>query len=127
MSDIIEIEQAVTLYIAEKLRLTVDKDIFRGDIPTGMDGICVFFTHGSFDEFSGMESYYFTIIIKNPERDKVFKESTTLTGLFPLYGLHYHGNCRLKCILKMMNRIIPACPERGQIDTVAVCNIKVIS
>ena len=127
MTDIIDIERALTQYLAEKLNLTVDTDIFRGEMPVEKDGLCVYFTHGDDENRIGRRSYYLTAIIKYPDRDKVFQLSANLTGLFPLYGFQRSDSpVKLKAILKMMNRIIPTCPDGGRIKTVSECVLKVI-
>lgn len=127
MADIIDIERALTQYLAEKLNLTVDTDIFRGEMPVEKDGLCVFLTHGDDESRIGWRSYYLTITIKYPDRDKVFRLSAALTGLFPLYGFQdFNSSVRIKAVLKMMNHIIPACPDDGRIKTVSQCILKVI-
>lgn len=127
MTDIIDVERALTQYLVEKLNLTVGTDIFRGEVPPEQDGLCVFFTHGEDESRIGWRSYYLAITIKYPDRDKVFRLSAALTGLFPLYGFQdFNSSVRIKAVLMMMNHIIPACADDGRLKTISKCILKII-
>ncbi len=90
--DVIEIERAFTSWVAEKLGLTVDTDIFRGGVPTDMDGTAVLF-NGEVKK-SGMiapRSWNAQILAKFNDRDNALRFIAKLTGMFPCYDITHSG------------------------------------
>ena len=81
-----QIERALTKYIAEKLNLTVDKDIFRGGLPLGIDGCGVELTEEELSNSVGLRTINAEVKCRDVNRDHVFKTIYALADAFPAYG-----------------------------------------
>jgi hypothetical protein len=96
--DIVEIEKTLTTWIADKLKMTVDKNIFRGNIPVGKTGAAVIL--GSeipgFSQFRP-KTYNLQILGKFSERDSAVRFLSKLSGLFPMHEVTI-GGTRFKSI-----------------------------
>ena len=84
--DVVEIERTLTRWIAGILGLTVDKNIFRGDIPAGKSGIAVILGSeiSQFVQFRP-KTYNLQIIGKFKERDSAVRMLSKLSGSFPIH------------------------------------------
>lgn len=90
--DVVEIERAFTSWIAEKLGLTVDTNIFRGGVPADMDGAAVLF-NGELKK-NGMIApriWNAQILAKFDDRDEALRFLARLTGIFPCYDITHSG------------------------------------
>ena len=89
--DVVIIEQAFTSWIAEKLNLTVDTDIFRGGVPDGMDGTAVLFNGEIKSRMIAPRTWNAQILSKFDDRDHAMRFLAKLTGLFPCYDISHSG------------------------------------
>jgi hypothetical protein len=89
--DIVEIEKVLTNWTAALLNLTVDKQIFRGSIPTGKLGIAVIL--GSEIPTSGFRPkvYNLQILGKFTDRDSAVRMLSRLSGALPLHETNISG------------------------------------
>ena len=79
-------ERSMTYYIADKLNMTVDSDIFRGKIPPNIDGCAVAITDKEESNSISDKNYEITVIFVDQDRDKVMKTIHNLSNEFPVYG-----------------------------------------
>ena len=84
--DSIALERAMTAYIADKLNMTVDTDIFRGRIPIGVDGCGVKVIGKVIQDDSLSNDYQIRFFCINESRDQVIRNIDNLEGQFPCYG-----------------------------------------
>lgn len=85
--DVITIERDLTAYIADKLGMTVDTDIFRGGIPDRMDAAAVFL-NGELKSYAILpRTYNAQVIARFNDRDEAFRFLSRLSGLFPVQGV----------------------------------------
>ena len=88
--DVVTIERDFVNWIAGKLNLTVDENIFRGGIPQGLDqGVGVLF--GSETPSQGFygfrpRTWNAQILAKFKDRDAAMMLQSCLSGLFPCAG-----------------------------------------
>ena len=79
-------ERAMTTFIAQKLNMTVDTDIFRGTLPPNIDGCAVALTDKEEQNDINDHNYEITILFIDENRDKVMKTIHKLSNEFPIYG-----------------------------------------
>lgn len=96
--DVVEIERILTNWIAGMLGMTVDKNIFRGIIPTGKTGICVILGSEipTANQFRP-KSYNLQVLGKFKERDDAVRMLSKLSGALPLRETVISGT-RIKSI-----------------------------
>lgn len=82
----ISLERAMTAYIANKLSMTVDTDIFRGRIPIGVDGCSVQVIGKTIEDDSFSNDYQIRFSCINESRDQVIRNIDNLEQQFPVYG-----------------------------------------
>ncbi len=82
--DSIVFERAMTAYIADKLNLTVDTDIFRGGIPPNVDGCGVELV--GYEEDNLVAKYFISFCCIDSSRNKVMENIKYLGDKFPAYG-----------------------------------------
>ncbi len=82
----ISLERAMTAYIADKLNMTVDTDIFRGRIPIGVDGCGVKVIGKTIEDDSLSNDYQIQFSCINESRDQVIRNIDKLEQQFPCYG-----------------------------------------
>ncbi|MFA6716725.1 MAG: hypothetical protein WCS27_15195 [Victivallaceae bacterium] len=85
-TDSISLERAMTTYIADKLGMTVDTDIFRGRIPIGVDGCGVRVLGKTFEDDSSSNDYQVKFSCINESRNQVMNNIDNLEQQFPVYG-----------------------------------------
>ena len=99
--DVVTIERDFTAWIASKLNLTVDTNIFRGGIPEGVEeGVGVLFgSEVPSRSFYGFRprSWNVQVLAKFESRDAAFVLNSCLAGLFPHAGFT-HGSTRFLSI-----------------------------
>lgn len=86
--DVVAIERDFTNWLAEKLNLIVDKDIFRGGIPEKLDGCGVGVLFGAEVPVSGFygfrpRTWNTQVLAKFDDRDAAMVFLSRLSGLFP--------------------------------------------
>jgi hypothetical protein len=79
-------ERAMTYYIADKLNMTVDTNIFRGTIPPNVDGCAVELVNYEFKDNSRSHEFFISFYCIDSSRDKVIENITALSDKFPVYG-----------------------------------------
>ncbi len=82
----ISFERAMTVYIANKLNMTVDTDIFRGGIPVNMNGCGVTIIGKTAQNDLSCSHYQLRISYIDNSRDKTIKMIHDLEVNFPAYG-----------------------------------------
>ena len=93
------LERAMTAYIADKMNLTVDTDIFRGGIPVNVDGCGVYLDGQKIQNVVSDCYYSFCVSCMGSSRDDVMRTIHGLGNKFPLYGEEI-DNITVKAILK---------------------------
>lgn len=96
-------ERAMTAYIAGKMNMTVDTDIFRGGIPINIDGCGVALVNQELQNIATNQRYEICVSYINHSRDNVMQVIHDLTEQFPLYGEEVNvngGAIAMKAILK---------------------------
>jgi hypothetical protein len=90
--DIVEIEKTLTKWAADILGLTVDEDIFRGNIPTGKTGVAVILGSEIYSETRFRpRTYNLQIIGKYENRDEAFRMLSKLSGSLPIHETNIYG------------------------------------
>ena len=84
--DSVDFERAMTYYIADKLNMTVDTDIFRGEVPVNIDGCAVTLEGQDIKNSTINQKFEIKFICIDSNRDKVMKTVNDLTEKFPVYG-----------------------------------------
>ena len=79
-------EFAMTEYIANKLGMTVDTDIFRGGIPLNIDGCGVELVGYEEDDLMTGGKYFISFFCMDASRKKVMQNIKSLADKFPAYG-----------------------------------------
>ena len=90
--DVVEIERTLTQWAAGVLGLTVEKNIFRGNIPVGKTGVAVIL--GSAIPQTGQfrpRTYNLQIIGKFKERDAASRMLSKMSGVLPLHEVNING------------------------------------
>ena len=82
----ISFERAMTAYIADKLNMTVDTNIFRGRIPIGVDGCGVQVIGKTIEDNSFSNNYQIRFSCINESRDQVIRNIDNLEQQLPVYG-----------------------------------------
>jgi hypothetical protein len=87
----ISLERALNAYIANKIDLIVDINIFRGHLPTGVDGSAAIMQRREAVEYGMSEGYRFTFISMDESRDTVMRDTVMniihkLRDSLPVYG-----------------------------------------
>ncbi len=85
--DVVAIEQAFTSWVAGKLGMTVNTNIFRGGIPDGMDGATVLFNGEVKSAMIAPRAWNAQILSKFNDRDDAMRFLARLAGLFPCYDV----------------------------------------
>ncbi|MCK4983098.1 MAG: hypothetical protein KAS17_09255, partial [Victivallaceae bacterium] len=80
------LERAMTAYIANKTNLVVDTNIFRGNLPTGIDGSAVIMHKREAVEYGMSQCYRLTFISMDKSRDVVMSTIHQLRDSLPVYG-----------------------------------------
>jgi hypothetical protein len=82
----VSLERAITAYIADKTGLVVDTNIFRGNLPVGVDGSAVIMHKREAVEYGMSEGYGFTFVSMDESRDTVMNVIHQLRDSLPIYG-----------------------------------------
>lgn len=96
--DIVEIERTLTTWAASILGLTVDKNIFRGNIPVGKTGVAVILGSEvpNFVQFRP-RTYNLQILGKFKDRDSASRMLSKISGVLPIHE-SIIGGIRFKSI-----------------------------
>jgi len=111
-------ERAMTAYIAEKMNMTVDTDIFRSGIPVNVDGCGVVLAGQKIQNEIADYCYSFCISCRNSSRDMVMQTIHNLGNQFPLYGeeINVDGNAIvIKALLKDSIKFSKQAEDNGKI------------
>lgn len=98
------LERAMTAYIADKLNMTVDTNIFRGILPPNIDGCGVQLLRVETESPALPRKHYFSFFSINAVRDIVIENVKSLADNFPAYGenLIVEGTDGVTCQLMEM-------------------------
>ena len=81
-----DLERAMTAYIAGKMNMTVDTDIFRSGVPVNIDGCGVEIVGQEKPNISSTDHYIIRFSCIGDSRDDVMETINEFTGKFPVYG-----------------------------------------
>ncbi len=123
--DVVEIEQAFTSLVAEKLGLTVDTNIFRGGVPTGMSGAAVFFNGEIKSGMIAPRTWNAQILAKFNDRDGALRFLAKLTGTFPCYDI-IHSGVTFKVISQRGSSEPYCATDNGKICWFASFNVLIV-
>ena len=127
--DSIALERAMTAYIADKLSMTVDTDIFRGRIPIGVDGCGVKVIGKVIQDDSLSNDYQIRFSCINESRDQVIRNIDNLESQFPCYGESINLDGEDKTLKMVKNQDIMFSDEitdEGRIKMLGELLLKVI-
>ncbi|MBU8902554.1 MAG: hypothetical protein KOO69_07425 [Victivallales bacterium] len=123
-------ERAMTYYIADKLNMTVDTDIFRGGIPVNIDGCGVALLGQEMQNSVSNPYYEISFVCLDDERDKVMKTIHDLMEHFPVYGesvsVDGTGEVVLKAILKESSKFNREVTDNGKLKTLGNLSLIVV-
>ncbi|MDD5698785.1 MAG: hypothetical protein PHH77_09240 [Victivallaceae bacterium] len=122
-------EFAMTAYIAAKLGMTVDTDIFRGGIPVNVDGCGVELVGYEEDDSMTSAKYFISFFCLDPSRKKVMKNIKSLADKFPVYGetitLEGVGDVTCLAITKITVKFSKETTDNGRIKNFGELLLKV--
>ncbi|MCP3967472.1 MAG: hypothetical protein GY750_07115 [Lentisphaerae bacterium] len=116
----IQLERALTHYIADKLNLEVDKEIFRGGLPVGTDSCSVMLLESRTTNELGCQRFMVKFYCSYPERDLIMSTVNSLVCNFPAYGIALamgSSNLKLKSITKGMSGLGKDFADDGQLKS----------
>lgn len=123
-------ERAMTVYIADKLNMVVDTDIFRGRLPVNVDGCAVTLLGQEMQNTIAGQRYEINITCFDSDRDKVMKTIHDLAGQFPVYGesiaLDGGETVILKALLKDSDEFNWEVTDNGKIKTLGKLSLIVV-
>lgn len=86
--DIVNLERALTKFMAEKTGLEVDREIFRGSIPHGLDACSVCVNHLELGLDEEIPAVFAQFICRNTVRNDAIAITSNLCRQFPLSGMN---------------------------------------
>jgi hypothetical protein len=124
------LERAMTYYIAEKLGLTVDTNIFRGNLPINIDGCSVVFKGQQVDNSIKNAHYFISFFCIDASRDLVMGRVKELEEQFPIYGENINvdeiGNVQIQTIQKIAMEFNKIISDDGALKTFGELLLEVI-
>jgi hypothetical protein len=124
------LERAMTGYIANKMNMTVDTDIFRGGIPINVDGCGVAFVGQEINNTETNQRYEICVSCIDNSRDNVMQIINDLVKKFPVYGeilnVEENGDIAIKAILKDSIEFNRQIDDDGKIKTFGELSLIVI-
>jgi hypothetical protein len=125
-----DLERAMTYYIADKLNMTVDTDVFRGGVPANVDGCAVAISDKEEQNIAGGKHYEITVMFIDTNRDKVMKTIHDLSNEFPIYGqsltLDGTGTTLVKAMLAQKSNYNTTITDDGKLKSLGSLIIKTI-
>ena len=122
-------ERAMTAYIADKLNLTVDTDIFRGGIPANIDGCGVELVGYEEDDLASSARYFISFFCIDTSRNKVMGNIKFLADKFPAYGetitIEGSGDTICRAITKVTVKFNKETTDNGKIKSFGELLLKV--
>ena len=124
--DVIEIERVMTKWAADVLGLVIDRDVFRGGIPTGFEtGIGVILSSEIRDNWPRPRTYNVQILGKFEDRDTAWRMLSKLAERLPVYGCTFE-----EYTFRVMEQVGSSEPytveENGRIKFYASFNMLVV-
>lgn len=123
----ISLERALNAYIADKLDLIVDTNIFRGNLPIGVDGSAVIMHKREAVEYGMSECYRFTFISMDKSRDIAMSIIHKLRESLPVYGdelaLDDGNNITIKALISEEEDLDNYEADNGKIKTRAILDL----
>jgi len=125
-----QIERALTQYIAEKLGLTVDKDIFRGGIIPGQNGCGVYLLGENLLNPASMRHFDAEVSFRHEDRDVVMNAMTDLAAVLPKYGVTINdvtgGGVIFSAIIKKSQTYMHPVADGGQLKQQGIVSLVLI-
>ena len=125
-----DFERAMTYYIADKLNMTVDTDIFRGGLPINVDGCAVAISDREEQDIVNNKRYEVSVLFIDSNRDKVMKTIHDLSNNFPIYGqnltLDSSGTIMIKAMLAERSNYDTMIADDGKLKSLGSLIIKII-
>jgi len=122
-------ERAMTAYIAAKLNMTVDTDIFRGGIPTNVDGCGVELVAYEEDDLVSSARYFINFSCIDVSRNKIMENIKSLADKFPAYGetivIEDLGNTICQAITKVSVEFSKETTDNGKIKSLGELLLKI--
>ena len=122
-------ERAMTAYIADKLNMTVDTNIFRGGIPINADGCGVAFVGQKINNTEANQRYEICVSCIDNSRDNVMQIINDLGKKFPVYGEEINVNgdgIVMKAILKDSIEFNRQINDNGRLKTFGELSLIVV-
>lgn len=120
--DVVEIEREFTSLMAEKLNLTVDKEIFRGGLPAGKNGVGVLFYNEIKDKQIAPRQWNIQVLGSFDDRDDAMRFVSKVSGFFPCYDIQ-RQSCTFKTISLRGSGAAYRSPEQGRTRWFATVNL----
>ncbi len=90
--NIIEIERSFAVFFAEKLEMELDREIFRGAIPTGVESGAAVRLAGCLNDVApSTANWRLQILGKFADRDDALSFTAKLIDMLPLFGAQLSG------------------------------------
>lgn len=85
--DVIEVEREFTAWLAGKLNLELDKQIFRGGIPAGKSGVGVLLDSEVKEKMIAPKQWNIQVLASFQDRDDAMRFVSKVSGFFPCYDI----------------------------------------
>lgn len=123
--DVIQLEKDLTSWVAGKLDLTVDSEIFRGGVPSDKDTAVGVMLNSELKEVYP-STYNFTaqVLGKYNDRDDAWRMLHSLSSVVPCYGERVNNNIFVSIIPRGSGEPYPA-EDNGKEKTFASFNLLV--
>lgn len=128
--DSASLERAMTSYIADKLDMSVDTDVFRGCVPVNTDGCVVALTGEQPRSTLTSRRYEFNVAYFDRDRSKTMNTIDKLARQLPIYGesiiLDEENTVILKAVLGGACNFNWQIADDGELKTLANLSLTVI-
>ena len=127
--DIVNVERALTKFAAEKIGLVIDKEIFRGAVPPGLDGCCVCVNHLDLGADETIPTVFAQFFCRYADRNRAMTLTANLTRQFPVCGMSVtvaDGSVVTTRLIQVLNAEIQSGQaDNGKLKTFGLISFKV--
>lgn len=120
--DVVEIEREFTAWLAKKLNLEVDKQIFRGGVPAGKTGVGVLFDSEVKEKMIAPKQWNVQVLASFQDRDDAMRFISKVSGFFPCYDIACKS-CTFKSVSLRGNGTAYRSPDGGKTKWFASINL----